>query len=114
MDRYDYETLKDCLKRKDWCNSHDNIITVGLILNNECVLDTGKQALDYFEKPWHWENDMRDLIVDYELEQMSEDLERLSYSETELAIGWLSEFDFDSKTIETLETDLEERELCHA
>lgn len=124
MNRNDYETLKDCMKQsaktstplKMWCASFDNVLMVARILKGEYTFtghtndDTAENIIDYFEKPWHWETDMRDLIVEYELDKVSKDLEYLTLDQADEAILWLDEFcHFDYKTIQALLETLEER-----
>lgn len=110
MDRFDYRTLKDTLAHRKGYDMIDTIISVGHILNREFIFDGASDAFDYIEKPWHWESDMRDLIVEYELDKVSKDLEYLTLDQAEEAILWLDLFcHFDYKTIQALLGTLEER-----
>jgi hypothetical protein len=109
MDRYDYETLKDCLKRSNWEHSHDTVMAVGKILFDERALDTYDMIFNYFDKPWHYEPEIRELVIEWELELVGKDIEHLTTKEAEIAINWLDHYGFDSKVIDTLTESLDER-----
>jgi hypothetical protein len=125
MDRYDYETLKDCLSHtynkfdplnmKVWYTSNDTMLSVASILKDEYIFsgDSISASLNnllyFFEKPWKWENDIRELVIEYELEQVGKDIEHLATEQAEIAINWLDHYGFDSKVIDTLTESLEER-----
>jgi hypothetical protein len=115
MDTYNYETLKSCLSRKngDWVGSHDTIMTVGYILKEECVFSCIEAVFEYFEKPWHFEKEMRDLIIDHELEQIASDMDNLLPSDAISALSWLEVFGYDQKAVDALETALTEREYAY-
>ena len=109
MDKYGYETLKDCLRSKGWANSHDTIMTVGYILRDEGTFNNDSDIIfEYFEKPWHFEKEIRDLVVEYELNQICDDINKLSPNEALGALDWLDKFGCDSKTIDAIGTDLQE------
>jgi hypothetical protein len=117
MDRYDYTTLKDCLKRRDWISEHDSVHTVGTILRNDYVIITVEQAFDYFEKPWHWEPEIKEAVVAFEIEHCLKDLSRLSLTEAALALNWLEAFGFEQDAVDQLEEDWQENHqegLCAA
>jgi hypothetical protein len=117
MDRYDYETLKDCLKHKDWYSSHDTVHTVGTILRNDCAINSVDQAFDYFEKPWHYEPEMRELVVEYEIRHILKDMSKLSLKDAATALNWLEAFGYDQEAVDQLEEDWQENhpeELCVA
>ncbi len=128
MDRYDYETLKDCLSHtynkydllnlNVWYGSDETVLSVARILNSEYrfsgrdTFNSVDNCIDYFESPWKWETDVRELVVEWELEQVGKDFDRLTTEEAELALSWLSEWGYENKTAETLEETLEERIEC--
>jgi hypothetical protein len=114
VDKYYYAILKDCLSRKrgDWIASQDDVLSVGHILANEYIITTAKDMLDFVEKPWHWEPEMRDLIVDHELEQIASDMDNLLPLEAISALSWLESFGYEQKAVDALETALSEREYC--
>jgi len=117
MDRYDYDTLKACLNHKDWISSHDTAHTVGTILRDEYVINSVDQAFDYFEKPWHYEPEIRTLVVEYEIEHILKDLSNLSLKEVAEALNWLEAFGYDQEAVDQLEEDWQENhqeELCAA
>jgi len=110
MDKYDYMTLKDTLAHRKGYDMLDTIISVGHILNREFIFDGASDAFDYIAKPWHWEPDIKELVVNYELERVDTDLAYLTLDQAEEAILWLDEYlGFDYKTIQTLLETLEER-----
>jgi len=63
--------LRECLKRTSkqvgllspnlWYASDETLLSVASILESE-VLFTASDAIRFFEKPYHFENDMRELI----------------------------------------------------
>jgi len=115
MDRADYETLKYCIHNKDWCDSHDHVITVAHILKGYYIFDStyGKDAsinnvIDYFEKPWHWEKDILEIVKEYELEAIEDDFKCLTLDEAIVALDWLFEFGFELETVKSLENTIEE------
>ena len=110
MEKHAYETLKNCLSRKngDWVGSHDTIMTVWHILKDGYIFEGVGDVFEYFDKPWHWENEMRDLVVDYELNQICDDINRLPPNEALDALDWLDKFGCDSKTIDAIGIDLQE------
>jgi hypothetical protein len=120
MDKWDYGILKDCLKTstklssplKMWCNSLDTVIMVGHILDRECGFEGPCAVFEFIEKPWHWENEMRELVIEYELEQVASDIERMVIDEATEALVWLDKFGFEDKTLNALMNDISERELC--
>ena len=113
MDRFDYRTLKDTLAHRKGYDMIDTIISVGHILDHEFIFDGASDAFDYIETPWHWETEIRGLIVEYELERVSSNMECLTLDQADEAILWLDEFcGFDYKTIQILIDTLEER--CYA
>jgi hypothetical protein len=63
---------------------------------------------EYFDKPWHFEKEMRDLVIEYELNQICDDINRLPPAEALDALDWLDKFGYDSKTIDAIGTDLQE------
>lgn len=115
MDRTDYETLKDCIHNKDWCDSHDTIVTVAHILKGYYIFDSTyglsasiNNVIDYFEKPWHWEKDILEIVKEYELEAIEDDFKRLLLDEAKNALDWLFEFGFELETVKCLESIIEE------
>ena len=73
----DAETLKALLKKKYnrhgtplqtdvWYASGDNVLSAAYILEQECVLRSASEAIDFFEKPWKWEADMQGLVSELE------------------------------------------------
>lgn len=52
-----------------WYSSNDNMLTVANILESHYYLRSAKHAIRFFEKPWHFESDMSELI-----EELKEDL----------------------------------------
>jgi len=114
MDRYSYGTLKDCLSRRNWADSNDTVMTVGYILKDEYVFEGVDDVFEYFDKPWHWETDMRKIVIDYEYRHVIKDFQKLSDIDAITALSWLDKFGYELKVIDDLETDLSERELCPA
>jgi hypothetical protein len=92
MDREDYTYLKDCIFKR-WEESHDTVMTVGRILKEEGYIRDVDQAFDYFDAPWHYETDMKEIMSEWEMEHLSGDFFRLSVGkEREIALQWISEF----------------------
>ncbi len=44
-----------------WYRSDDTLLTVASILAHYGILSTAKDAIAFFEKPYKWERDMKDL-----------------------------------------------------
>lgn len=97
MDRTDYSLLKCYIKNTDWCNCHSNILIVGRILKNEHVLDTVDITFDYFDRPWHFEPEMKTLIMEYELDLVSNDFFSIIPDERDVALQWLVELNLISE-----------------
>jgi hypothetical protein len=120
MDKWDYGILKDCLKTsvklssplKMWCNSLETVIMVGHILDRECGFEGPGAVFEFIEKPWHWENEMRELVIEYELDKVADDIERMTMDEATEALVWLDKFGFEDKALNALMNDISERELC--
>ena len=109
MDRSDYNTLKDHLKHKDWCNEQDTVITVGLILTNECVIRSASIAFEYIEKPWHWEKEMHELCKDFELGKLMRPILKITdMVEIGDVLNWLEAFGFEQDAVDRLEEDWQE------
>ena len=117
MDRYNYETLKSCLNHRIGWDSHDTTHTVACILRDGYVINSVDQALDFFEKPWHYEPEIRTLVVEYEIEHILKDLSRLDLKGAAEALNWLEAFGYEQKAVDQLEEDWQENhqeELCAA
>lgn len=69
------EYLRECLTRTSkriglentnvWYRSSDTLLSVAEILEGE-ILFTAADAIRFFEKPWHFENDMAELASEFE------------------------------------------------
>ena len=69
--KQDAEYLKECLTRTSkqvgllspelWYASDDTMLSVANILEGECLF-TASDAIRFFEKPYHFESDMQELI----------------------------------------------------
>jgi hypothetical protein len=108
MDRYGYETLKACLKHKEWISSHDTVHTVGTILRDEYVINSVDQTFDYFEKPWHYETEIRDTVIEWEIDHILKDLGWLDLRGAAEALNWLEVFGYEQGSIDQLEEDWNE------
>lgn len=114
MDNWDYETLKHFLRPSmvEGKDNSDIVHTVGTILVNEHALNTARDVLEYFEKPWHFEPEIKQLCADWEIDRIIPYLDLMIYEDAELALQWLRAFQFEDKAVDALEKDLSERELC--
>lgn len=45
-----------------WYGSDDVMLRVANLLEDECYLRSASDAIRFFEKPYHFESDMRELI----------------------------------------------------
>ncbi len=69
--KQDAEYLRNCLAKTSkqvgllspnlWYANDDTLITVATILEGESLF-TASDAIRFFEKPYHFENDMKELI----------------------------------------------------
>jgi len=117
MDRYDYETLKDCLGSKAWADEQDTVQTVGNILRNDYVINSVEQAFDYFGKPWRFEPEIKEAVVAFEIEHCLKDMARMNLKDAALALNWMEAFGFEQDAVDQLEEDWQENhqeELCVA
>ncbi len=76
MDNRDREYLEHCLKHtwehhgllesnKTWYSSGDTMFTVAIILNDEGYFNKPIDVIRFYEKPWKYESDMREIIKTY-------------------------------------------------
>jgi len=74
MDKTDVEYLRDCLTKTlkggmpggdVWYVSSDTMLTVACILAGECYLSSADDAIRFFEKPWHFQSDMQEIVDEY-------------------------------------------------
>lgn len=76
MQNIEKELLKDCLNNtfkkhgianmdKVWYQTHDTLVSVANILDEEGDFHQTSDVIQFFEKPWKWEHDMQELINDY-------------------------------------------------
>jgi len=80
MDNNDYELFKNCLGHTYehykntcqldmiWYASHDTQLSVARILDGECYFTETSDVIYFFEKPWKFETDMQELVLEYETE----------------------------------------------
>ncbi len=47
---------------KAWYSSEETVLTVARILDQEGYFLIPRHVIDYFEKPWHWEQQMKNTI----------------------------------------------------
>lgn len=97
MDKNEYETLKLLIKDPNWCVNGDSVLSVGNVLREERIIDHVGTAFDYFEAPWHYEPEIKDLIKEYELELVSEKFFNLPICDREPALDWMFTFNIVSK-----------------
>ena len=72
----DADYLRECLTRTSktvgllspnlWYASEDTLLSVANILEDEAYLVTAADAIRFFEKPYHFESDMQEIIDTYE------------------------------------------------
>lgn len=77
--KQDAEYLRLCLAKTSkqvgllspdqWYTSGDTMLTVATILEQNSYLIKAADAIRFFEKPWHFEGDMRELAEAIESEQ---------------------------------------------
>jgi hypothetical protein len=60
--RDDLEYLKAILGNPKWWHSGDAVHTVASILEYYGYLNTARETIDYFEKPWQRESDIQTLV----------------------------------------------------
>jgi len=58
----DKEYLKLILNNPNWWKSGDTVLTVASTLNRWGMFTDTSQVIDYFEKPWKFERDMKFII----------------------------------------------------
>jgi len=58
------EYLKSLLPR--WWESGDTVISVARILNDEGMLTDVDDAITFFEKPWSYGKEIKEIIKNYE------------------------------------------------
>lgn len=110
MDNNDYEILKTCIKNPDWYINNNNVLSVGNVLREERIIDHVSTAFDYFEAPWHYEPEIKDLIKEYELELVSDGFFALPICDRELSLEWMFKFDIISKdAYDLLLDDMEDK-----
>lgn len=91
MDRDDYEYLKECIFKR-WEDDHGTIMIVGRILKDEGYIHDVDQAFDYFDAPWHYEHEMKEVTSEWEIDNLSKDFFRLSLGEErDTALQWMNE-----------------------
>lgn len=49
--------------RDEWYDCGDDIHTFAGWLEEQGILETASNAIDYFEKPWKWEKEHRDYLA---------------------------------------------------
>lgn len=108
MDKDSYSLLKHYMSDLNWYNNYENILTVGRILKDECILNSVDTTFDYFNKPWHFEPEIKDLIKEHELDLVSEGFFSLPIYDRGLSLDWMFTFGIVSKdAYELLFDDME-------
>ena len=79
MEKADIEYLENCLKRTMkivgiggdiWYKSDETMISVATILDDEGCFRRTSDVIRFFEKPYHCEKEMQELIDDYDEEHV--------------------------------------------
>jgi hypothetical protein len=106
MDKYDVELLEECKVNPTWWHSFDRILSVASILADEGCFGSGsaavKNCIYYFEKPWKWNTDIKQLLEDYHDEIVTKELNRCE--DKVYAVEWIVEYLQDVVGKSNLET----------
>jgi len=73
MESWEIETLRNCLKNtyevhglanasKIWYENGDTMLSVANILEGQDCFIRTSDVIHFFEKPWKWEVDMKELL----------------------------------------------------
>lgn len=110
MDQQDYEFLRRLVTR--WHESYSTVVSVGRILRQECILHDSDQVFDYFEAPWHYESEIKDVIRDWEIDAVFQDFFRITdIEEREISLEWISAFGCSYETYKYLMNLIEDEPL---
>ena len=58
----DKEYLKETLMTPRWYEDEETVVTVARILNYWGTFSDAEEVIDYFEKPWKFERDMKFIV----------------------------------------------------
>ncbi len=74
MDKNDYDFIKICLTKTDknssrldktWCSNSDTVIAVARILDSDCYFIDTSDVINYFERPYTYEDKMQEILDTY-------------------------------------------------